>query len=53
MNDGDTIRIGDLNLPEGVEAIDDPQTTLITITQMQAEASPLAETELEEDVAEE
>ncbi|MDR1825153.1 MAG: 50S ribosomal protein L25/general stress protein Ctc [Bifidobacteriaceae bacterium] len=32
LNDGDSIHIRDLVLPEGVEALDDPDTTVATVT---------------------
>jgi large subunit ribosomal protein L25 len=49
LNDGDTIKVADLKLPEGVEAVDDPETNVVTITQPQAEqAETSAEAELGE-----
>jgi large subunit ribosomal protein L25 len=48
LNDGDTVKIGNLDLPEGVEAQGDPETNLVTITLPQSEAAEEAETETEE-----
>ncbi|MDR2252742.1 MAG: 50S ribosomal protein L25/general stress protein Ctc [Bifidobacteriaceae bacterium] len=32
LDEGDTIRVGDLDLPSGVEALEDSETALVTVT---------------------
>jgi large subunit ribosomal protein L25 len=53
LNDGDTIKIADLALPAGVEAIDPPETNVVTITAPQGAEPETPETELAEAFAEE
>ncbi|MDR2381900.1 MAG: 50S ribosomal protein L25/general stress protein Ctc [Bifidobacteriaceae bacterium] len=38
LNDGDTVRVRDLELPEGVEPLESPETGLVTVTAPRAEA---------------
>ncbi|MDR2453040.1 MAG: 50S ribosomal protein L25/general stress protein Ctc [Bifidobacteriaceae bacterium] len=40
LNDGDSIRVGSLVLPAGVEALEDPETALVTVTAPRAEEAP-------------
>jgi large subunit ribosomal protein L25 len=53
LNDGDTIRVGSLVLPEGVEPLEDPNTMLVTVTAQRAEETEIAETEAPESDEEE
>ncbi|MDR2347882.1 MAG: 50S ribosomal protein L25/general stress protein Ctc [Bifidobacteriaceae bacterium] len=48
MNDGDTVRVRDLELPAGVEPLDHPDTMLVTVTAQRAEEPTAAETVAEE-----
>ncbi|MDR2374015.1 MAG: 50S ribosomal protein L25/general stress protein Ctc [Bifidobacteriaceae bacterium] len=52
LNDGDTIKIADLTLPEGVEAVDSPDTNLVTITSPRGEEPETPQTEAAEALAE-
>ena len=45
LSEGDSVRVGSLVLPEGVEPLEDPETALVTVTAPRAEASESAETE--------
>jgi large subunit ribosomal protein L25 len=45
LNEGDTVRIADLALPEGVEPLEDLTTNLVTVTQTISEASLASQTE--------
>ncbi|MDR2379512.1 MAG: 50S ribosomal protein L25/general stress protein Ctc [Bifidobacteriaceae bacterium] len=51
LNEGDTIKIADLDLPEGVEAVDDPDTNVVAITAPRGEETTPALTEAGEDLA--
>jgi large subunit ribosomal protein L25 len=53
LSDGDSIRIENLELPEGVEALEDPRTSLVTVTQPRSEEPVVEETEEEEPAEEE
>ncbi|MDR0625652.1 MAG: 50S ribosomal protein L25/general stress protein Ctc [Bifidobacteriaceae bacterium] len=53
LHDGDTIRIRDLVLPEGVEPLDDPDTNVVTITAPQSEQVETPQAELAEALEEE
>ncbi|MDR1442707.1 MAG: 50S ribosomal protein L25/general stress protein Ctc [Bifidobacteriaceae bacterium] len=53
LSDGDTIKIADLSLPDGVEALDDPTTNVVTVTQPRAEEAQTAGTEAAEALEEE
>jgi large subunit ribosomal protein L25 len=46
MATGDTLRIGDLHVPEGVMLLDDPETVVATVT------APTREVEVEEEAEE-
>jgi large subunit ribosomal protein L25 len=48
LGDGDTVRVSDLDLPEGVEALLEPETGLVTVTAQRAEEPEETETEEEE-----
>jgi large subunit ribosomal protein L25 len=54
LGDGATVRVADLDLPEGVEALDDPETAIVTIAAPRAEeAAQVIGIEEEEPQAEE
>ncbi|MDR1186643.1 MAG: 50S ribosomal protein L25/general stress protein Ctc [Bifidobacteriaceae bacterium] len=53
LNDGDTIKIANLDLPEGVEAVGDPTTNLVTVTSPRSEEPVSEETEVTEALEEE
>ncbi|MDR1634445.1 MAG: 50S ribosomal protein L25/general stress protein Ctc [Bifidobacteriaceae bacterium] len=54
LNEGETVRIADLQLPEGVEAVDHPDTNVVTITSPQGEEPALTpETEATQAFSEE
>jgi large subunit ribosomal protein L25 len=53
LNDGDTIKIANLVLPEGVEAVEDPTTNLVTITSPRSDEPETEETEVTEALEEE
>jgi large subunit ribosomal protein L25 len=49
MNIGDTLRLSDLRVPEGVKLLDDPETVLATVTPpTKIEEPEVVEEELEE-----
>ncbi|MDR1799107.1 MAG: 50S ribosomal protein L25/general stress protein Ctc [Bifidobacteriaceae bacterium] len=48
LNDGDTLRISDLTLPEGTEALDDPDTVVVAVSvPREVEEAPAEEGEAE------
>ncbi|MDR3106901.1 MAG: 50S ribosomal protein L25/general stress protein Ctc [Bifidobacteriaceae bacterium] len=51
LNEGDSVKIADLTLPAGVEALDDPETNLLSISAPQGDTSAPAETEAAEALA--
>jgi large subunit ribosomal protein L25 len=53
LGDGDTVRVANLELPEGVEALLEPETGLVTVTAPRAEVVEETETEIEEPAEEE
>lgn len=48
---GDTVHVGDLSLPEGVEAVDEPDTPVLTVSVPVTETADAEEAEAEEDAA--
>ncbi|MDR0594614.1 MAG: 50S ribosomal protein L25/general stress protein Ctc [Bifidobacteriaceae bacterium] len=48
LNEGDAVKVADLVLPEGVEALDDPDTNLVSITSAQSAEPEAQESELSE-----
>ena len=49
---GDTITIGELSLPEGIEVLEDPEVTVILVAAPRTEAEPAEAPDEEEDGAE-
>ncbi|MDR2567533.1 MAG: 50S ribosomal protein L25/general stress protein Ctc [Bifidobacteriaceae bacterium] len=45
LSEGDTIKVADLILPEGVEVVAEPDVNVVTITSTQSEAATTPETE--------